>query len=139
MKTIILKNSEWLRGKPDSYLYDSGRADESKPCMCCLGVLSYSEGFKLDELSNRRSPVSLISQWFRDHKRMPRSKKFSALSFLLQNDSTVDSNYCFEDTKDAEVMMNINDDLKSRDTTKVRRLNKIMNKYGYNFVFLKDK
>jgi hypothetical protein len=136
MKTIELKNSEWLRGKKAviSRLFISGKSSlTGTQNKCCLGVLSRDVGFSIDELDLAASPLCLFKNFRETHKGMPRSKRFKAIEFLVVESKS--SKFNLDNSKDAYAMMAINDSRTSSDKTKVKALNEIINKYGYEFVF----
>lgn len=117
MKTIVLKDSEWLRGEGStrSVLY---RPDDAK--MCCMGVASVFFGVPVDQISG----VGTLC----DLEETPEELGFM---FLKTGHMESDIGVKVYKTNDET------DDYPS-DEERVKELNVLVRPHGINFEFRKD-
>lgn len=93
LKTLVLKNSEWLRGKGTGLLfvpirgYSVGLPRKYGGKMCCLGVLGCELGIPKRAMSKQSYPVSKkLADYFDKWPISPGNSVYSAIAYA--NDST---------------------------------------------------
>lgn len=143
MRQLILKDSEWLRGEhawlndiPTSRLLRSGDGR-----MCCLGIHAVACGVDRDLIEDQQAPYSVYREVDDQYMETGEHRGLDELSEPLQEylGTWLSTQLAFNSghTKDATDLMGINDSREyTNEDERVADMQRIMNKYGIELVFL---
>lgn len=124
LRPLVLKSSQWLRGKyvkiGGSALFVGGRKHQ----YCCLGILARECGLSSRKLLDKSVPADLLD---RDKERedFPES-----LRWCVGKDR--------QSSRDANLAIKANDDIGITDKVRLRRLAPIFRRHGWDLQFVDD-
>lgn len=119
VKKFTIKRSEWYRGKGSD---DSRLLNEDKQ-KCCLGFYSLSCGLRSQDIRDMASPYDVIEE----HNKLWKS-------FLITEPD--ESNELDWNSRDANQLMSINDDEKTSDAHKEKKIITMFKKHGIAVKFV---